>query len=72
MNHWKIDSSRTDAPQGFPHAITGPKNKLIAWVAENTDAQTIIKAEQRISGLASDSSRHRRLWLGSLASRGRH
>ena len=71
MNHWKIDSSRTDGPQGFPHAIIGPKQRIVAWVADKNDARTIVGAEQKISGLASDSSRHRRLWLGSLARQGR-
>lgn len=66
MNHWKIVSSRTDSPPGFRHAIVGPKQRVVAWVADKKDAQTIVGAEQKISGLASDSSRHRRLWLGSL------
>lgn len=71
MNQWKIDSSRTDSPQGFPYAIVGPKSKIIAWFAEKDDARAIVDAQRKISGLAADSTRHRVLWLGSLAGRNR-
>ena len=72
MNHWKIDSSRNDGPQVFPHAIIGARHRIVAWVADKNDPRTIVGAEQKISGPAPDSSRHRRLWLGSLARRGSH
>lgn len=71
MKNWKIDSSRTDGPEGFPHAIVGAKQRIVAWVADKNDARAIIAAEQKIDGLTSDLSRHRRLWLGSLGGRSR-
>jgi hypothetical protein len=71
MKDWKIDRSRVGAPDGFPFAIAGWQNRVVAWVATEADAKYIIEAEQRISTLRSDSTRHRVLWLGSVARRNR-
>ncbi len=69
MNEWKIDDSRTDTPEGFPYAIVMSKKKVIAWVANRRDAEFIVSAAAKIRGLASESSRHRALWFGSLIRR---
>ncbi len=71
MNNWKIESSRTDGPDGYRHAIVAGKGKIIAWIADKRDAQAIIAAAGKIRGLAADSSRHRALWFGSMAGRSR-
>lgn len=69
VTNWKIGKLHADAPPGFPFAILGAKKEIVAWVKTKTDAEFIVKAASRISGLADDSSRYQRLWLGQFISR---
>ena len=63
-----FEYNRSDAPVGFAYAVVA-KGRIVAWVGEKNEARSIASAGLKMSGLASDSTRHRRLWLGSLATR---
>ena len=69
MSSWKIKTAHPDSPPGFPFAIVGFRDEVVAWVKNKKDAETIKKAAGRISSLESDATRNKRLWMGRMAQR---
>ena len=67
--NWKVNEQHSDVTATFPFAIVDSKGVAIALVKTRVDAQFITEAAGNISGLESDNSRNRALYLGQFSAR---
>jgi hypothetical protein len=68
-HRWKVKSQHADITEAFPFAVVDSKGVAVALVKTRGDAQFIAEAARTISGLESDSSRNRALYLGASITR---